>query len=142
MQIHTSDLNILVAEDDPDTGFMYLKLLEGRGHRVTLARDGKECLFMYRKAIDDAAFTSLLKRKERFGFQPFDAVILDFKMPVMNGLEVAKEIAVISPRQRIIMVSSYDSFFFEEAKQNFNLSLEILSKPFSVVKLSSLLENP
>ena len=38
---------------------------------------------------------------------PFDAVILDYRMPRKDGLEVAKEILELNPRQRIIFASAY-----------------------------------
>jgi CheY-like chemotaxis protein len=37
--------------------------------------------------------------------QPFDAVVLDYKIPQMNGLEVAKEILAVNPHKRIILAS-------------------------------------
>ena len=39
--------------------------------------------------------------------QPFDAVILDYKMQDMDGIEVANEILEINPQQRIIFASAY-----------------------------------
>lgn len=39
--------------------------------------------------------------------QPFDLVVLDYKMPKINGMEVAKEIFGISWRQRIVLASAY-----------------------------------
>jgi FixJ family two-component response regulator len=34
--------------------------------------------------------------------QPYGAVILDYKMPKVNGIDVEKEILSVNPRQRII----------------------------------------
>jgi DNA-binding response OmpR family regulator len=39
--------------------------------------------------------------------QPYDAVILDYKMPDRNGIEIAKEIQAINSHQRIIFVSAF-----------------------------------
>ena len=39
--------------------------------------------------------------------QPFEAVILDYRMPQMNGMEVTKEILAVNPHQRIIFASAY-----------------------------------
>jgi CheY-like chemotaxis protein len=36
-------------------------------------------------------------------YQPFDIVILDYKMPQINGLDVAKEIFSVYRRQRILL---------------------------------------
>jgi DNA-binding NarL/FixJ family response regulator len=34
-------------------------------------------------------------------------VVLDHKMPKINGMEVAKEILAINPHQRVIFVSAF-----------------------------------
>jgi CheY-like chemotaxis protein len=39
--------------------------------------------------------------------QPFDAVVLDYKMPKINGMEVAKEMLTVNAHQRIIFASAY-----------------------------------
>jgi DNA-binding NtrC family response regulator len=63
--------------------------------------------------------------------QPFDAVILDHRIPKMKGLEVAKEIISLNPHQRIIIASAYNKDVFNEAAEYFDLPLEILQKPFT-----------
>jgi len=38
-----------------------------------------------------------------------DAVVLDFSMPTMNGLDAAQQIANISPNTRIVLFTAHDS---------------------------------
>ena len=45
-------MQILVAEDSPSFSLLYKTSLEKRGHKVTLARDGNECLYKYMDAIE------------------------------------------------------------------------------------------
>jgi CheY-like chemotaxis protein len=48
------------------------------------------------------------RQKNRCGIpSPFDVVVLDYKMPSKDGMEVAKEILQINPYQRIIFASAY-----------------------------------
>ena len=129
-------LEILVAEDDSDIGFMYLNLLENLGHHVTLTNDGEKCLQAY---IDKLKSVFKTKSYGKSG-QPFDTVILDHKMPKKDGFEVAKQIISINPHQRVIIASGYSKDIFDEAGKHFNIPLEILQKPFSRMTLVNLLE--
>jgi DNA-binding response OmpR family regulator len=63
--------HILVVDDEPEIVKMVGRLLEGRGHRVTTARDGQE-------ALDAVA-------RER----P-DLLIIDLHLPKVDGFEVTK----------------------------------------------------
>ena len=64
--------------------------------------------------------------------QPYDAVILDYKMPKIDGLEVGKEIIAVNPRQRLIFASAYlDDTLIEPIKgMKRDGEIEVLYKPF------------
>ncbi|MDK2123326.1 hybrid sensor histidine kinase/response regulator [Parachitinimonas caeni] len=66
-------MNILVVEDHPINRRLASALLERDGHVVTLAENGAEAL-------------------EQFASQPFDLVLMDMQMPVMDGLEATQRI--------------------------------------------------
>jgi signal transduction histidine kinase/CheY-like chemotaxis protein len=63
-----SPLRILLAEDNAVNQHLARRLLEKRGHTVTVAADGCEAL----DALDR---------------EPFDVVLMDVQMPVMDGFE-------------------------------------------------------
>ncbi|HJT47015.1 MAG TPA: response regulator, partial [Nitrososphaeraceae archaeon] len=96
-------MNVLVAEDEKDISTLYKVALEERGHRVTITNDGDECLQVYHRELQNVT----LNTNPSARIQPFDAVILDYKMPKINGMQVAKEILAINPHQRIIFASAY-----------------------------------
>ena len=75
---HTTDarpiakrLNILLAEDNLVNQKLAIRLLEKRGHQVTLAQNGKEAL----AELQD---------------KTFDLVLMDVQMPEMDGLEATR----------------------------------------------------
>lgn len=106
-------MRILVAEDEPELLRTYRVLIEDMGHEVITAKDGQECLHYYHRFINEN------KR--------FDLVILDYRMPVKNGIEVAKEIASISPSQKILLITAYAGVLdFKDRPE----TLEVIAKPF------------
>jgi len=73
-----SSLRILLAEDNPVNQVLASRLLEKQGHRVAVARNGREAL-------------------EQIEAQPFDLVLMDVQMPELDGFEAT---AAIRERER------------------------------------------
>jgi len=61
-------LRILIAEDNPNHASLARQTLEGEGYAITAVGDGRQAL-------------------EAVGRQAFDLVLLDMRLPVMDGRE-------------------------------------------------------
>ena len=72
---------------------------------VTVVNRGEQCLKTYSKQLTIVRDSPTAHGHE----SPYDSVILDYKLPDINGLEVAKEILTLNLHQRIIIVSAYAS---------------------------------
>lgn len=57
--------------------------------------------------------------------QPFDVVVLDYRMPKKDGLQVAKEILKLNPKQRIIFASAYVKETLVESVKQLNQVVEL-----------------
>jgi CheY-like chemotaxis protein len=71
IDLKTSALHVLLAEDNTVNQRLATRLLEKRGHRVTVANNGQEAI-------------SLLERSS------FDLVLMDVQMPLIDGLEATR----------------------------------------------------
>ena len=91
---------VLVVDDDPDLRDMITDILTSfsRSLEISVAADGQSAL--------DA-----IKRED------FDLVLLDVRMPVMDGLEALKQIKAIAPRLPVLMVTGGDSASASQALQ-------------------------
>ena len=56
-----------------------------------------------------------------------DVVILDFQMPIMNGLEAARQIALLAPNTAMVMLTMYNSEQLSKEAQAAGIK-ELLSK--------------
>jgi CheY-like chemotaxis protein len=130
-------LKILVAEDHPDTAKVYKVTLEDRGHWATIATNGEDCLKVYHEEYQRV----ILRSNPKEHIQPFDVVVLDYKMPKINGIEVAKEILAVNSRQRIVLASAYLQDTLINSIQHLKQIVEILNKPFSRQVLLDTIEN-
>jgi len=81
---------ILVVDDDTAVRLLLRTVLERRGHAVVEAENGAEGLQYYRAA-------------------PTDLVITDIQMPVMDGLQMIKELRSAFPTVKIIAISGEKS---------------------------------
>jgi CheY-like chemotaxis protein len=124
---------ILIAEDDADIVLTYKSALEKAGYEVMVTDNGEDCAKVY---IEEFQKLRILKGEDPTNTsthwnQPFEAVILDYKMPQMNGIEVAKEILALNPHQRIIFASAYIQETVKDSVKELKQVVELLQKPFS-----------
>lgn len=78
--------DVLVIDDDPDMRELLRVTLEGAGHKVTLASNGREGV-------------------ERYRAKPTDLVITDLFMPDQEGIETIKQMRIEFPDLSIIAIS-------------------------------------
>ena len=81
--LHTESSNkpyttILLAEDCPDTQMVLLEVLKNSGAAVTCVNNGKQCL--------NEALSALAHE------HPYDLILMDIQMPVMDGLSATREL--------------------------------------------------
>ena len=120
-------MKLLVADDDYSTADLYKQVLEGRGHDVIVVNRGEQCIKVYSEQVSVIKESSLAHGHT----SPYDCVILDFKLPDINGGDVAKEILTLNPHQRIIIISAYASEILLQASDWSSIPIEILEKPIS-----------
>jgi CheY-like chemotaxis protein len=87
---------------------------------------------------------SEVRRRDTFPFSaipPYDVVILDYKLPGMNGMDVAKEILAVNPHQRIIFASAYVKETLQESVKQVKQIVELMQKPFTITQLVDTVED-
>ncbi len=105
--------HVLVVDDEPEIVKLVAKFLEGRGHRVTIARDGQE-------ALDAVAA------------EKPDVLVIDLNLPKVDGLEVTKRLKN-APATRDLPIVMMTAAFptVEEADRGLSLGAdEYVVKPF------------
>ena len=112
-------LSILIAEDMDYNQMMLKILLESWGHEADIANNGLEAIAMLRE-------------------KPYDVILMDIQMPVLNGIEASKRIVAEwdqASRPYIVAVSAQ-----EEQEEFAALGMDAyISKPIDFAQLEEVL---
>lgn len=120
-------LSILVAEDNEINALLARSLLTKLGHRPVLATDG------------EAAVESFLSAQA--SGSPFDLVLMDVRMPGIDGLEAARRIRAAETGERVPIVALTANAFPEHREACLAAGMDsFLVKPLDREKLTALLE--
>ena len=133
-------MRILIAEDDLDIATLYKKALEKNKHSVLITSNGKDCLMNYLTTLKNLR-SAQPRTFVDTNASPYDVVILDYSMPGMNGMEVAKEILSAYPHQRIIFASAYVKETLEQSVKELKQVVELMQKPFALKQLTDMIED-
>jgi CheY-like chemotaxis protein len=124
-------LKILIAEDEEDIARQYQMVLDALGHEVYLTKNGEECIKKY-----DYALTFNNEKH----LPPYDVVVIDYLMPVKDGLSLAKEILEKCPKQRIVIVTAHGPKLLSKLIE-LDGRVEVLQKPISLSTLIARIVN-
>jgi two-component system chemotaxis response regulator CheY len=103
--------SVLIVDDELFIVELYRDILQLRGYKIIgTAFDGEEAI-----------------RKYNATTQKPDVVIMDHRMPIMNGVQATKEIIKVNPKQKVIFVSA-DVMVEKEAREAG--AVDFLPKPF------------
>ena len=80
---------ILVAEDD-DSNFKLIKAIIGKRCEIMWAKNGEEIVSLFHENRDKT-----------------DAILMDIKMPVMDGFEAMRRIRAFDPAVPIVAVTAF-----------------------------------
>jgi len=106
---------ILIADDEKNMIWALKRAFKNEEYKIITASDGEEAIEKVKSIAPDL-------------------VLLDLKMPKLNGLEALKEIRIINPKISIIMMTAHGTM--ESAVEAMkNGAIDYISKPFDIEEL-------
>jgi len=112
---------ILVADDEQSMREFLDIMLKKEGYKVSLASNGEEVLRLIEKDI-------------------FDLVLMDIRMPRLDGISALKKIKAISSETIVIMITAYASAdtAIKAMKEG---AYDYITKPFKVEEIKLIIKN-
>ena len=112
---------ILVVDDEKSMREFLEIMLRKEDYKVSLAPNGEEVLRLLERDI-------------------FDLVLLDIRMPKMDGIAVLKKIKALSPETVVIMITAYASAdtAIKAMKEG---AYDYITKPFKIEEIKLIIKN-
>jgi len=110
----TQPLCVLLVEDEPLIRWAVAETLTDAGHAVREAPDAATAL----RAVGQAS-------------EPFDVVLLDFRLPDSDDLSLVEGIRQRAPASAIVMMTAYGTPQMVDAAKGLGV-YEVIAKPFDV----------
>ena len=111
-------MKILVVDVEEGARDLFNTILTDEGYDVSLANGGEEALGLFKS-------------------YPFNLVITDIKMPVMDGLQLLQEIRKMGSKTDVIMVTAYGEV--ESYLKAMSLgAAEYINKPIRIKELKQI----
>lgn len=108
-------LRVLIVDDEPLIRWSLAETLVDAGHSVAEAGDGETAVHLV--AADDG--------------QPFDVVLLDYRLPDSEGLSLLARIRRMTPGTAVIMMTAYGTAELAMGAQKLG-AYRVVPKPFEV----------
>ena len=91
---------ILLVDDEPDLCRIYQIVLQDAGYECTPYRDS-------------------VKAMQEFKPNYYDLILLDIKMPILNGFELCKKIIELDKTVHIIFITALEEYYEQFRSQHF-----------------------
>ena len=114
--------SVLVVDDEALIRWSLAEMLGDRGYTVTEAGDGRMAV----AAIETAK-------------QPFDVVLLDYRLPDSADLRLLEKVRRLAPTSQVIMITAHTSPELAQGAAALG-AYRVISKPFEVDSLAALVK--
>ncbi|HDL78461.1 MAG TPA: sigma-54-dependent Fis family transcriptional regulator, partial [Bacteroidetes bacterium] len=119
--ISNGKIRVLAVDDDERMIRALKDILEFKGFKVDLAKDGIEAL-------------------EKVRQNEFDAVVLDILLPQKNGIDVLKEVVAEKPKLPVVMISGHGTIRLAVESTKLG-AYDFLEKPLDAERVIITLKN-
>ena len=125
--VHFEGLHILLAEDNELNWEIAYEILTDAGFEVDWAENGQICVDKFKQSEE--------------GY--YDAVLMDIRMPIMNGYEAAKALRALERQDaNLPIIAMTADAFSEDIQQCLECGMnEHVAKPIDIQKLMKLLKS-